>query len=539
MVRAWDSLFGIRGAAFLGAATQPYALFVSLLKLSLPACVLVAVVLLARWLLRKAPKWITCALWALVALRLLCPFALESPFSMMPDGMGNGEAVDAWMGSALPGGYPQGEAGYDTAVSSGVLSQTDMCGSADVVTGVGESAMPQTVENRLLPCFFFAWLVGMISMLLYALFSSLRLKRRVAASAPYADKVLLCDEIDAPFLLGVVRPRIYLPSRLSGQQLAHVLAHERAHLKRLDHWWKFLGFLLLAVYWFNPVLWLAYFLLCRDMELACDESVLRDMDTSARADYAQSLLDLSRLRRAIPTCPLAFGARSVRVRVRSALDYKKPVVWVSIAAMLTCAVVALCFLTVPTERAFPMNGRALASFDTDLILSEIRKIERLDEYASLYAPPQQFGLILTSDFEWENNGAIKFYNHRDGKNEKTYSAQLRFLLEDQTFFMTKPEECQRPNYVYRLEDVLDALKYIPQKEVRQLSPDADAYLVNHIVYGTPGRFDRSLTYTPDGVADLHGWQIHLSVQPMRKEDGAYHGVGEETIHLFYRSDLYL
>jgi beta-lactamase regulating signal transducer with metallopeptidase domain len=365
MMEFFYDLFGIYGPEFVGPTTLPYSILVGLLKLSLPAGILIAAVLLARQLLRKAPKWISCALWALVALRLICPFTIESPLSVMPNDVGSGKAVDAWMDSYVPGGYTviyEGEPGYVEAVGSERLPVQSKDGINYVVTGVGVSSVPETVGNQILPYLFCGWVFGMTAMLLYAAVSYLRLKRRTAVTVPWAEGVLMCDEIDAPFILGVFRPRIYLPSRMTEPQLSRVLAHEKAHLKRHDHWWKPLGFLLLSVYWFNPLVWIAYILLCRDIEMACDERVVRDMGTAERADYAQALLDCSRSRRVIAACPLAFGEVGVKERVKGVLNYKKPAFWIILIAIIACIVLAVCLMTDPFSNK-SLSGKLGVSMD--------------------------------------------------------------------------------------------------------------------------------------------------------------------------------
>ena len=365
MMEFFYDLFGIYGPEFVGPTTLPYSILVGLLKLSLPAGILIAAVLLARQLLRKAPKWISCALWALVALRLICPFTIESPLSVMPNDVGSGKAVDAWMDSYVPGGYTviyEGEPGYVEAVGSERLPVQSKDGINYVVTGVGVSSVPETVGNQILPYLFCGWVFGMTAMLLYAVVSYLRLKRRTAVTVPWAEGVLMCDEIDAPFILGVFRPRIYLPSRMTEPQLSRVLAHEKVHLKRHDHWWKPLGFLLLSVYWFNPLVWIAYILLCRDIEMACDERVVRDMGTAERADYAQALLDCSRSRRVIAACPLAFGEVGVKERVKGVLNYKKPAFWIILIAIIACIVLAVCLMTDPFSNK-SLSGKLGVSMD--------------------------------------------------------------------------------------------------------------------------------------------------------------------------------
>lgn len=194
----------------------------------------------------------------------------------------------------------------------------------------------------------YVWLAGMAVLLGWAAFSWLRLRRQVAASVSVAKGVYICDDIASPFILGVLHPRIYLPSGLTGTTLESVLRHERAHLKRRDHWWKPLAHVLIAVYWFNPLLWAAYVLLCRDIELACDERVVRDMTREDRAAYSQALLQCSlNRRRRLVLCPLAFGEVGVRTRVKSVLRYRRPAVWLSAAAVLLCAALAVTFLTEP------------------------------------------------------------------------------------------------------------------------------------------------------------------------------------------------
>lgn len=317
------------------------ALFLKLLRMSLSASVLVLAVLVLRLVLRRAPKWTHVLLWALVALRLLCPFTVESSLSLQP------QRTDELAQSIA--GYAEFNA-RSAVGQDGAVPEAPLDSNALHTVTVPEYDRPQsqsTVPTAWTTYFSRAWLLGVGAMLLYALVSYVRLRRRVAASLPLEGSVFVCDGIDSPFILGVFRPRVYLPSSLAEPQLSHVLSHERAHLARHDHWWKPLGFLLLSIYWFNPVLWLAYVLLCRDIELACDERVYRDMALPARADYSQTLLDCSRPRFMVAACPLAFGEAGVKDRVRAALSYKKPAFWVVVLALIACVVAAVCFLTNP------------------------------------------------------------------------------------------------------------------------------------------------------------------------------------------------
>ena len=309
------------------------AVFLKLLNLSISASWLVLAVLVLRLVSKRSPKWMNVLLWGIVALRLVLPFSIESALSLIP----SAETVSPAAVQFDPAPtITSGVSVIDNAVNPSLSEHF--------------AAVPTASVNPLYVWAYLAgwvWLIGLGAMLLYALVSYLRLRRRVSVSLCVRENIYLCDAISSPFILGVVKPRIYLPSGLDEVQRQNVLSHERAHLARRDHWWKPLGFALLAVYWFNPVLWLAYTLLCRDIELACDERVIRTMDESAVKTYSTVLLACSMPRKAVITCPLAFGEVGVKERVRNALHYKKPAFWVVAASVTVCVVVAVCFLTDP------------------------------------------------------------------------------------------------------------------------------------------------------------------------------------------------
>lgn len=309
------------------------AVFLKLLNLSISASWLVLAVLVLRLISKRAPKWVNVLLWGIVALRLMLPFSVESALSLIPSAETVSPAVVQ----------------FDPAPT--ITSGVNIIDNA-VNPSLSEhfAAVPTASVNPLYVWTEIAgwvWLIGLGAMLLYALVSYLRLRRRVSVSLCVRENIYLCDAISSPFILGVVKPCIYLPSGLDEVQRQNVLSHEQAHLARRDHWWKPLGFALLAVYWFNPVLWLAYALLCRDIELACDERVIRTMDESAVKTYSTVLLACSMPRKAVITCPLAFGEVGVKERVKNALRYKKPAFWVVAASVAVCVVVAVCFLTNP------------------------------------------------------------------------------------------------------------------------------------------------------------------------------------------------
>ena len=309
------------------------AVFLKLLNLSISASWLVLAVLVLRLISKRSPKWMNVLLWGIVALRLVLPFSVESALSLIPSAETVSPAVVQFDPAPT---ITSGVSVIDNAVNPSLSEHF--------------AAAPLASVNPLYVWAYLAgwvWLIGLGAMLLYALVSYLRLRRRVSVSLCVRENIYLCDAISSPFILGVVKPRIYLPSGLDEVEQQNVLSHERAHLARRDHWWKPLGFALLAVYWFNPVLWLAYTLLCRDIELACDERVIRTMDESAVKTYSTVLLACSMPRKAVITCPLAFGEVGVKERVRNALRYKKPAFWVVAASVAVCVVVAVCFLTNP------------------------------------------------------------------------------------------------------------------------------------------------------------------------------------------------
>ena len=329
------------------------AVFLKLLNLSISASWLVLAVLVLRLISKRSPKWLNVMLWGIVALRLMLPFSIESVLSLIP----SAETVSPAAVQFDPAPtITSGVSIIDNAVNPSLSEHF--------------AAAPLASVNPLYVWTYLAgwvWLIGLGAMLLYALVSYLRLRRRVSVSLCVRENIYLCDAISSPFILGVVKPRIYLPSGLDEVQRQNVLSHERAHLARRDHWWKPLGFALLAVYWFNPVLWLAYTLLCRDIELACDERVIRTMDESAVKTYSTVLLACSMPRKAVITCPLAFGEVGVKERVRNALHYKKPAFWVVAVSVAVCVVVAVCFLTNPE--------RATMKWAKELRVEDVARIE--------------------------------------------------------------------------------------------------------------------------------------------------------------------
>jgi len=310
-------------------------IFLKIFNMSITTGWFILAVVVLRLLLKKAPRWITCLLWGVVALRLIVPFSMESVMSLVPSDETIPENISAYSVPVIESGVPI----IDEAVNP-------------VISDVLEPQVNANVNpmQMILYVASVVWLMGMSVMFAYSIFSYIRLHCKVRASLKYRDNIFYCDDIKSPFILGIIKPKIYLPSGIKKEQMEFVIDHETAHLKRKDHLWKPLGYLLLSVYWFNPAIWLGYILLCRDIENACDEKVIYDMDSDTKKAYSRALVDCSVQRRTVMACPLAFGEVGVKNRVKSVLNYKKPAFWVIAVAIIAGIVVSVCFLTNPKKR---------------------------------------------------------------------------------------------------------------------------------------------------------------------------------------------
>ena len=316
-------------------------LFLKIINMSISASWLVLAVLIFRLILKKAPKWVNVLLWGIVAIRMICPFSFESALSLIPSAETIPLDIEMAAKPTIDSGVPAINSVVNPVLSSFAPPQ-------HVLT----SANPLQIW---IPILNIIWLVGVSTFLLYTAVSYWRLRRKVDTSVRYKDNIFQSENVGSPFVLGIIKPRIYLPFNMNGQDLEHVVAHEQAHIRRRDHWWKPLGFLLLTIHWFNPLMWLAYVLLCRDIELACDEKVIKELDNEQRADYAQALVVCSVNRPMIAACPLAFGEVGVKDRVKSVMNYKKPAFWVIIIAVIACVIVAVCFLTNPKQDSYTLR----------------------------------------------------------------------------------------------------------------------------------------------------------------------------------------
>lgn len=393
-------------------------LFVNIFQMSVSASYLILAVLLVRFLLQRAPKSMRSFLWLLVGIRLIVPFSVESVFSLVP----GTQAVDGYI-------YDTAQPEMNTIPNSPDMNKSvsqPIPGAAvpSAERHMGKTQMAVTIVTRV-------WLVGAALMLGLMLASWLRLKRRVRMSVPVnvmlddgrtkiSQKIYQSDTIESPFLFGIIKPRIYIPDSIASEELPYIVWHEMTHLKRRDYLIKPVGYLLLSVYWFNPFVWTAYVMLCKDIELICDEQVIKQFGASCKKAYSQALLNSASNRRMIAACPVAFGEVSVKERVKNVINYKKPAFWVLAAAVLACIIVPVCFMTQKKSSASAdTNTNTDNSVHTEQIPTEDYYIDDLfamaGEYEMLnmgkYAHVPQLSLKKDGTFSFSYSMVSSYWPH--------------------------------------------------------------------------------------------------------------------------------
>ena len=367
--------------------------FLKVVNMSISAGWLVLAVLALRLILKKAPKWVNVLLWGIVAIRLICPFSIESALSLIP----SKETIS-----------PEIMMDWTPEISTGIESLDQVVNpviSTSFAPNPGTSANPLQI---LIPVAANLWLLGVLILLAYTAISYLSLRLKLRTAVILRDNIFQCETVSSPFVLGILKPRIYLPYSMDGNNLNHVVAHEQAHIRRKDHWWKPLGFLLLTIHWFNPLMWIAYILLCRDIELACDEKVIAELGNEQRADYTQALVACAVNRHMITACPLAFGEVGVKDRVKSIMNYRKPTLWIIVTALVVCAVVAVCFLTDPA-------GTSLTKWTID----EVDMSERLGDIDTMSV--QFYGDSITCNNNDINRFVATMSKIKVGRNSLSQS----------------------------------------------------------------------------------------------------------------------
>ncbi len=525
------------------------ALFMKIINMSMTAgCLIIAVILLRLILRRQAPKWVIPILWLLVGVRLVLPVSIESSFSLLPktatvqqenvDGdtvvISGEDASSEKNSNKSASGKVSSEENPDVGAfeitpsaknsdvgtsritsslkeSDAVVSENSSSADVNFADGVVSEATAdrQTKEIRMSLDVFTAisiiWIVGMVIILTYGLVSYVWLSCHMKTAVRLRENIYQSEWVKSPFLLGIVRPRIYIPWRLSDSDvspLEYVIAHEQAHIRRRDHWMKPIGFILLAVYWFNPLVWVAYLLFCKDIEYACDEAVIRHLNAVHRADYSQTLLNCHAVQHRFAACPIAFGETSVKLRVKSILNYRRPTLWRTVIALLLCVVLTMCFLT------NPVAGEDTAETERDPLT-----------------------LIETPDIE----NAANTENTTDAEN----AVHVEIQLTDQVFVdadVTPYEDYQNGVSAYYIEpfterDDYDSFSYEEKPVLFGESLDTQLTLLNSY-------FGSSLDGSHTSVQYMDGSQLAMSVSGTEGEKlFAYWFINEsnnlQDVHVYY------
>lgn len=509
------------------------AVFLKLLNMSITAGWLILAVLVLRLFLKKAPKWLSCVLWAIVAVRLVCPVSFESAFSLIP----SAETVSPEVVN-----YAK-----EPEIDSGVPVIDDVL---NPIVRENFAQAPGASVNPLQVWIWIAsviWAAGLTVMLGYALVSCLRIRGKVRESAPLRDNIRICDAVQSPFILGAIRPRIYLSSGMDEEQMAYVLAHEWAHLKRGDYFWKPFAYMLLSVYWFHPLVWAAYFLFCRDVELACDEKAVKDMDFDGKKAYCRALLACSMPGRVMLSYPLAFGEGRVRQRVKLILHYKKPAFWVVTAAVIVCGAVAVCFLTDPRPGNDVEDGSQIRYLDQWYSKGDLsdETIEWLEWYNSLpeeeqlavnYVPHDIYELagygtgsdvpVMTEDapYEEEQEGTVTFTGIIVGN---TMDSLAPLILVQPT-----GDEIPYDNVCFELSD--EEADWAEQINSAVIITCKDAFEETQPVYGELLSISRAEA-EPDlqAMFDAFGISVRLPGNGSWIQDREYRQPDENTMEISY------
>lgn len=435
-------------------------LFLNIVNMSISASWIVLAVLLLRLLLNKAPKWINGILWGIVGLRLIMPFSFESIFSLIPSSETISKAPDS--------PRPHFESGV-TIIDNQVNNYLGEHYYEGVTRPTGHFVDITTILA-------IVWIVGIVLLLAYTIISYSRVKNKIGTAVLLRDNIYQSENVVSPFVLGIIKPKIYLPFNINEQDMSHVIAHENAHIHRKDHWWKPFGFLVLTLHWFNPLMWLGYVLLCRDIELACDEKVIKELNTEQKADYSQALLTCSVNRRMIAACPLAFGEVGVKDRVKSILNYKKPAFWIIVVAIIASVAVAVCFLTNPTSNKLKdIENRTLNSITEETVavwvsdgemyhsIGAISK-DLLEDLSDIKISRTEFdadlnnGIELLNETDSQDQTAIHDPNHIE-LYEVTPADDIQAKYDNEDFVYQKLHykaidgtwSCEGYTYKYRLE----------------------------------------------------------------------------------------
>ncbi|MGN1344838.1 MAG: M56 family metallopeptidase [Traorella sp.] len=428
--------------------------FLNLFNISIMASYLIIVIILIRIIFKKIPKWICCILWGIVGIRLCFPFSIESVMSLLPAS----QIIDPSIGT-----------------SSSTFDPNYFIDNSTNTTLIHE--INHSANLQIYHILTYIWLIGMILMMIYCFISYYKIYRKVSISILYQKNIYFCDEINTPFILGIINPKIYLPSSIEKQIIPYVLEHERAHLKRKDQFIKPFGYLLLCIYWMNPLVWIAYILLCRDIESACDEKVIQKKDNTFIKGYSKALLDCSVSRKMIMVCPLAFGEVSVKQRIKSILNYKNPSFWVIVLSLALCMIIAISFLTIPKSEISDFSIKTNFKGKVELTSSQQEQlIQYLDEY--------QFNSENKTTIDTSQNlFAIDYV--KDEKNYTWYITQDKialFIHQKDNIIEFSGSDNQLFETLKKYQSVNEEIDYINNQEIiysNESSLNLSKTILNH------------------------------------------------------------
>lgn len=507
-------------------------LFLTVLNMSLTGSFVIAGILLTRLLLKKAPKGISYALWTVAGFRLVFPFSLESVFSLIP---------------------------FQTApIPQNIATQTvpRINSGIEFIDNTVSAVLPlpsvdiNPVRSGLLVAAFI-WLSGVAILLLYSVISIVSLKRSLRGAVRLTGNLYEADHLKTPFVMGLFLPRIYIPAELSQEERRYIVMHERMHIRRLDYAVKILAYAVLCIHWFNPLVWMAFLLMGADMEMSCDERVVRQLGGEIKSAYSLSLVRVAAGRKIINGSPLAFGEGNMKARIKNVMHYKK-----SPKVLIAASITLVCLLSVGfafnkatrLNRYFPMPGMNLSDLQTDNIIQNIAQITGTErDKIMLPGGNSNFGLSVTGSFDWCQDNTIAIHLNKEWSNSnRLYGCQLRIMHYDSRFYVTDiwHRNTLTPSTLY-LYDYLNALKYLPQEHIRELvNGKPDLYPINFLFDHTtePDETLACVYYNPSGVTGKEDWVIGFYIQPMyvyseadyaNGFEGSYESGGEKPICVLY------
>ena len=382
-----------------------HTIFFAVLNMSITASIVIVVVLLARFLLKHAPKIFSYALWAVVLFRLLCPISLTSDFSLM---------------SMLQA--PITDSGRIEYVAFDTDTLSIIVPSPNLNQTVEQQTKPPLEETPAADTFTFPmsvvstiWICGTVAMLVFNIAQLIRLRRKLIGATPLRKNIYLADHIQTPFVMGLIRPKIYLPSSMSDTEQSYIIQHEKHHIHRGDHIIKLFAFVAICVHWFNPLVWLAFALSSKDMEMSCDEAVIKRIDKDIRADYSSSLLHFSTGKKVIIGTPLAFGEGNTKERIENIMKYRKPTFIIVVLALILCVGLTACLSSNPQsdteqpnhseyEKLSEMNAEELPNTEQPTLSEEATKTYSYEELSEMPAKELldlfiQNGLVINDELK--------------------------------------------------------------------------------------------------------------------------------------------